>query len=78
MNAANFKTPTLVIHGQLDLRVPVSHGIELFNTLQKQNVPSRFVYFPNENHWILRPQNSLFWYKEVKSWIETYAPPGGQ
>jgi dipeptidyl aminopeptidase/acylaminoacyl peptidase len=78
MNAANFKTPTLVIHGQLDLRVPVNHGIELFNTLQKQNVPSRFIYYPNENHWILRPQNSLFWYKEVKSWIETYAPPGGQ
>lgn len=78
MNAANFKTPTLVIHGQLDLRVPVNHGIELFNTLQKQNVPSRFVYYPNENHWILRPQNSLFWYKEVRSWIENYAPPGGQ
>jgi dipeptidyl aminopeptidase/acylaminoacyl peptidase len=78
MNAANFKTPTLVIHGQLDLRVPVNHGIELFNTLQKQGVPSRFVYYPNENHWILRPQNSLFWYKEVRSWIETYAPPGGQ
>jgi dipeptidyl aminopeptidase/acylaminoacyl peptidase len=78
MLAANFKTPTLVIHGQLDLRVPVSHGIELFHTLQKQNVPSRFIYYPNENHWILRPQNSLFWYKEVKSWITNYAPPGGR
>jgi dipeptidyl aminopeptidase/acylaminoacyl peptidase len=78
MNAANFKTPTLVIHGQLDLRVPVNHGIELFNTLQKQNVPSRFVYYPNENHWILRPQNSLFWYKEVRRWVESYVPPGGQ
>jgi dipeptidyl aminopeptidase/acylaminoacyl peptidase len=78
MSAANFKTPTLVIHGQLDLRVPVNHGIELFNTLQKQGVPSRFIYYPNENHWILRPQNSLFWYKEVRSWIEAYAPPGGR
>jgi dipeptidyl aminopeptidase/acylaminoacyl peptidase len=78
MNAANFKTPTLVIHGQLDLRVPVNHGIELFNTLQKQNVPSRFVYYPNENHWILRPQNSLFWYKEVRRWVENYVPPGGR
>ena len=77
-NAANFKTPTLVIHGQQDLRVPVNHGIELFNTLQKQNVPSRFIYYSNENHWILRPQNSLFWYKEVKRWVETYAAPGGQ
>jgi dipeptidyl aminopeptidase/acylaminoacyl peptidase len=78
MNAANFKTPTLVIHGQLDLRVPVNHGIELFNTLQKQSVPSRFIYYPNENHWILRPQNSLFWYKEVRSWVENYVPPGGR
>ena len=78
MNAANFKTPTLVIHGQQDLRVPVNHGIELFNTLQKQNVPSRFIYYANENHWVLRPQNSLFWYKEVKRWIEGYAAPGGR
>jgi dipeptidyl aminopeptidase/acylaminoacyl peptidase len=78
MSAGNFKTPTLVIHGQLDLRVPINHGIELFNTLQKQNVPSRFIYYPNENHWILRPQNSLFWYKEVRRWIESYVPPGGQ
>ncbi len=78
MNAANFKTPTLVIHGQLDLRVPVNHGIELFNTLQKQNVPSRFIYYPNENHWILRPQNSLFWYKEVRRWVEAYVAPGGK
>lgn len=78
MSAANFKTPTLVIHGQQDLRVPVNHGIELFNTLQKQNVPSRLIYYPNENHWILRPQNSLFWYKEVKRWVEGYVAPGGQ
>ena len=56
---ANFTTPTLVIHGQLDLRVPLSHGIELFNTLQKRGVPSKLVYFPDENHWVLKPQNSL-------------------
>ncbi|GBF58592.1 dipeptidyl-peptidase 5 [Candidatus Phycosocius bacilliformis] len=78
MMAANFVTPTLVIHGQQDLRVPVNHGIELFNTLQKRGVPSRLIYYPNENHWILRPQNSLFWYGEVKKWLETYAPPGGK
>lgn len=78
MMAANFKTPTLVIHGQLDLRVPVNHGIELFNTLQKKGVPSRLIYYANENHWILRPQNSLFWYEEVKKWVETYAPAGGK
>lgn len=77
-SAGNFVTPTLVIHGQLDLRVPVNHGIELFNTLQKRGVPSRLVYYPDENHWILKPQNSLFWYKTVREWIERYAPPGAR
>jgi dipeptidyl aminopeptidase/acylaminoacyl peptidase len=76
MLAGNFSTPTLVIHGQQDLRVPVNHGIELFNTLQKRDVPSRLIYYPNENHWILRPQNSLFWYDEVQKWLATYAPAG--
>ncbi len=75
--AANFNTPTLVIHGQLDLRVPVNHGIELFNTLQSKGVPSRLVYFPDENHWILKPQNSLFWYRTVREWLARYVPPDG-
>ncbi len=77
-NAGSFNTPTLVIHGQLDLRVPVNHGIELFQTLQKRGVPSKLLYFPDENHWILKPQNSLFWYQTVRDWIATYAPPGGR
>jgi dipeptidyl aminopeptidase/acylaminoacyl peptidase len=77
-SAGNFATPTLVIHGQLDMRVPVNQGIELFNTLQKRGVPSKFVYYPDENHWILKPQNSLFWYKTVREWIETYAPSGAR
>ena len=77
-SAANFKTPTLVIHGQLDMRVPVNHGIELFNILQSRGVPSRLVYFPDENHWVLKPQNSLFWYRTVREWLEKYAPPGGK
>src|SRR5215207_938359 len=76
-NAANFKTPTLVMHGQLDLRVPVNHGVELFNILQSRGVPSRLVYFPDENHWVLKPQNSLFWYRNVREWLAKYAPPGG-
>jgi dipeptidyl aminopeptidase/acylaminoacyl peptidase len=76
VSAANFKTPTLVIHGQLDLRVPVNHSLELFNTLQKRGVPSKFVYFPDENHWVLKPQNSLFWYQAVRDWVATYAAPG--
>lgn len=77
-SAGNFNTPTLVIHGQLDLRVPVNHGIELFNTLQKRGVPSKYLYFPDENHWILKPQNSLFWYRTVRDWVEQYAPPGAR
>jgi dipeptidyl aminopeptidase/acylaminoacyl peptidase len=76
-SAGNFKTPTLVIHNQQDMRVPVNHGIELFNTLQKRGVPSKLVYFPDENHWVLKPQNSLFWYQTVRDWVATYAKPGG-
>ena len=76
LSAANFKTPTLVIHGQLDRRVPVNNGIELFNTLQNRGVPSKFVYFPDENHWVLKPQNSLFWYETKRKWLEQYVAPG--
>jgi dipeptidyl aminopeptidase/acylaminoacyl peptidase len=76
VNAANFKTPTLVIHGREDLRVPVNHGIELFNTLQNRGVPSKLVLYPNENHWILQPQNSLFWYDTVHKWLEKYVKAG--
>jgi dipeptidyl aminopeptidase/acylaminoacyl peptidase len=76
MNAANFKTPTLIIHGQLDMRVPVNNGLELFNTLQNRGVPSKLVYFPDENHWILKPQNSLFWYETNRQWLEKYVKPG--
>ena len=78
MSAGNFVTPTLVIHGQLDMRVPVNHGIELFNTLQKRGITSKFVYYPDENHWVLKPQNSLHWYQSVKNWIESYASPGAR
>jgi dipeptidyl aminopeptidase/acylaminoacyl peptidase len=74
--AANFETPTLVIHGQLDYRVPLNHGIELFNILQNRGVRSRFVYYPDENHWILKPNNSLHWYKEKQDWLAEFLQPG--
>ncbi|MCC7199079.1 MAG: S9 family peptidase [Gammaproteobacteria bacterium] len=74
-SAGNFVTPTLVLHGQVDYRVPLNNGVELFNTLQNRGVPSRFVYFKDENHWVLKPQNSLYWYREVKDWVTHYAPP---
>jgi dipeptidyl aminopeptidase/acylaminoacyl peptidase len=77
-SAGNFKTPTLVIHNLNDLRVPLNHGVELFNTLQTRGVPSKLVYFPDENHWVLKPQNSLFWYKTVREWIAQYAAPGAR
>jgi dipeptidyl aminopeptidase/acylaminoacyl peptidase len=70
--AASFVTPTLVIHGQKDYRVPVNHGIELFQTLLQKGVPTRFVYFPDENHWILKPANSVVWYREVQDWLARY------
>ena len=77
-SAANFRTPTLVIHGQLDQRVPLNNGMELFHILQNRGVPSRLVYYPDENHWILKRQNSLFWYEETKNWLARYAPAGGR
>jgi len=65
-----------VIHGQLDLRVPVGQAFELFRALQTRGVESRLVYYPDENHWVLKRHNSLNWYGEVKSWVERFAAPG--
>ncbi|MBM3792300.1 MAG: S9 family peptidase [Acidobacteria bacterium] len=69
---ARFRTPMLVIHGELDYRVPVSQGFELFTALQLMNVPSKFLYFPDEGHWVLKPQNSRLWYATVLDWIERW------
>lgn len=77
-NLAKFKTPMLVIHNDLDFRVPVSEGIQLFTTLQRQGVESRFVNFPDEGHWVLRPRNSQFWHREVFTWLKKHVPPGGR
>jgi dipeptidyl aminopeptidase/acylaminoacyl peptidase len=63
------ETPTLVIHGERDYRVPVTQGLELYGVLKSKGVPARLVYFPDENHWILKPQNSLVWYQEVHDWL---------
>lgn len=68
----HFKTPTLVVHGELDYRVPIGQGIELFTQLQRQKVPSKLLYFPDEGHWVLKPQNSEFWYHTVLDWLATY------
>jgi dipeptidyl aminopeptidase/acylaminoacyl peptidase len=70
--AKNFKTPTLVVHSQLDYRLDVSEGFQLFDTLQLLKVPSQMLYFPDEGHWILKPQNSQLWYKTVNAWVDKW------
>jgi dipeptidyl aminopeptidase/acylaminoacyl peptidase len=72
MSAKNFKTPTLVIHSQLDYRLDVSEGAQLFTTLQRLKVPSKMLYFPDEGHWIQKPQNSQLWYKTVNAWVDQW------
>ncbi len=65
----DFKTPTLVIHGELDFRDVTGQGLQLFTALQQQKVPSKLLLFPDEGHWVLKPQNSLLWYHTVLDWI---------
>ena len=69
---ANYVTPTLVIHGERDYRVPIDQGLELYGTLKAKGVEARLVYYPDENHWILRANNSLHWYSEVHAWLARY------
>lgn len=77
LHAAKFKTPTLVVHGELDYRVPIGEGIQLFSTLQRKGVPSKLLYFPDEGHWVLKPQNSELWYKTVLDWFDQWLKPNG-
>jgi dipeptidyl aminopeptidase/acylaminoacyl peptidase len=70
---AGAKTPTLVIHGELDYRVPATQALQYYDTLKAKDVPARLVYFPDENHWILKPRNSLLWYRELFAWLERHA-----
>ena len=68
----HFRTPTLVVHSQLDYRLDVSEGYQLFDTLQRMKIPSKMLYFPDEGHWILKPQNSQLWYKTVNDWVDQW------
>jgi dipeptidyl aminopeptidase/acylaminoacyl peptidase len=70
--AQNFKTPTLVVHGQNDFRLDVSQGFDLFTTLQILKVPSKMLYFLDEGHWVLKPQDSRLWYKTVNNWVDQW------
>jgi dipeptidyl aminopeptidase/acylaminoacyl peptidase len=68
----NWKTPTLVVHSGKDYRVVDTSGIATFTTLQRKGVPSKMLYFPDENHWILKPQNSQLWHQTVLGWLDQW------
>lgn len=77
-NLGKFRTPMLIIHNDLDFRCPIGQGHELFTALQRQGVESRFINFPDEGHWVLKPQNSRHWHNEVFTWLKKHVPPGGR
>jgi len=70
-----WRTPILVIHGERDYRVPVTHGLAAFTAAQAKGVPSKFLMFPNENHWVLNPNNSIQWHREVLRWLDQWLKP---
>ena len=76
--AARMETPTLITHGNNDYRVPDQNGLAYFNTLLHRRVPARLVWFPDENHWILKPRNSKLWYGEVFDWLAAHDPKVGR
>ena len=73
--ARNFRTPTLVVHGGHDFRIPETEAMQLFTALQRQGVPSTFLYFPDENHWVLKPADSRLWHETVFDWLRTWVKP---
>jgi dipeptidyl aminopeptidase/acylaminoacyl peptidase len=75
-NLAKFRTPMLLFQNDLDFRCPIGQGQELFTTLQRQGVPSRFINFPDEGHWVLKPKNSEYWHQEAFAWLNKYVLPG--
>jgi dipeptidyl aminopeptidase/acylaminoacyl peptidase len=72
MFAQHFSTPTLVIHGANDFRIPFTEAMQLFTALQRKGVPSEFLYFPDETHWVLKPANSVLWHSTVFGWLAKY------
>jgi dipeptidyl aminopeptidase/acylaminoacyl peptidase len=72
----NWKTPMLVVHGGRDYRVVDTQGISTFTALQRRGIPSRFLYFPDENHWVLKPANSVLWHETVLAWLAEWTKEG--
>jgi len=73
----NWKTPMLVIHGAKDFRIPETQGMSTFTALQRRGIPSKFLYFPDENHWVLKPQNSILWHDTVLAWLDQWTKGSG-
>jgi dipeptidyl aminopeptidase/acylaminoacyl peptidase len=71
----NFNTPILIIHGEQDFRVPIGEGMQLFTAVQKKGIDSRILIFPDEGHWVMKPQNSQLWYHTVLDWLDKYLEP---
>ena len=68
----NFNTPILIIHGELDYRVPIGEGMQLFTAVQRKGIDSKILIFPDEGHWVMKPQNSQLWYHTVLDWLDKY------
>ncbi len=68
----NFNTPILIIHGELDYRVPIGEGMQLFTAVQRKGIDSKILIFPDEGHWVLKPQNSQLWFNTVLDWLDKY------
>ncbi|HEY2962633.1 MAG TPA: S9 family peptidase, partial [Pyrinomonadaceae bacterium] len=73
----NFNTPILIIHGELDYRVPIGEGMQLFTAVQRKGIDSKILIFPDEGHWVLKPQNSTLWYHTVLDWLDKYLQSAG-
>jgi len=73
--AQNFNTPILIIHGELDYRVPIGEGMQLFTAVQRKGIDSKLLIFPDEGHWVLKPQNSRLWFHTVLDWLDKYLQP---
>ena len=67
-----WRVPMLVVHGEQDFRIPVSQGLAAFTALQRQGIESKFLYFPDENHWVLKPHNSVLWHDTVNDWLQQH------
>ncbi len=76
-HVVKWRTPMLVLHGEKDFRIPYSQSLAMFNALQRRDIPSRLVMYPDENHWILKPHNSIQWYREVHGWLERWLKGAG-